>query len=193
MSELAIGDGVFTVDASGALALSPVYLMPHAIPSGQFHFKRIVTSSNHTVTMTPDHYMLVADVGSGSSMVHRRAVPAGQVKVGDRVWVMADGKGLSLTESTVTDIRDVFEEGLFAPFTLTGTVVVDDVLASVYTTMLGPESTMHAFCGWVRALWRTFPQILTLLHSVGISSPISMGIGHLAKAVLGASSTFIFW
>ena len=188
MSDLAIGDRVFTVDASGALAPSPVYLMPHAIPSGRFHFKRIVMSSNHTLTMTPDHYMLVADVGLGSHTVHRRAVPAGQVKVGDRVWVMADGKGLSLTESTVTDVRDIFEEGLFAPFTLTGTIVVDGVVASVYTTMFGPEWTMHAFCGWVRAVWKTFPQLFIFLHSVGLASPISMGIAHLTKAVLGVFS-----
>jgi hedgehog protein len=187
MRDLSIGDRVLTIGASGALEASDVYVMPHAMSLGMFHFKRFTTATNHSVTMTPDHYMLVGDFPEGG-WKERRAVPARNVKVGDRVWVMA-GVGSQLIETSICEVSDVFEEGIFAPFTLTGTIVADDVVASVYTDMMGSESVMHTFCGWVRWLWGVAPKLLSCLHSLGWDSPISMGIGHLARAGLRLSTT----
>lgn len=189
MSDLAIGDRVLTAGPSGALKASDVYVMPHAVSSGTFKFKRFVTATNHTVTMTPNHYMLVG--GSPEhGWEHRHAVPARNVKVGDRVWVMAE-MGSKLTETNIRDISDVFDEGIFAPFTLSGTIVADGIIASVYTDMIGSETAMHTFCGWGRWLWGVTPKLFSCLHSLGWASPISMGIGHLARAGLQLSTTLL--
>lgn len=189
MRDLAIGDQVLSVDASGKLKPSAVYLMPHAIPSGMFHFKRISTSCNYSLTITPDHYMLVADRRPLTGWKHRNAVPAANVRVGDRVWVSIAGEGLELKEAMVTEISDVFEEGLFAPFTLAGNIVSDNIVASVYVDMFGSESLMHSFCAWVRALWVAWPGLFVRLHSLGWLSPISMAVAHMFKAMIRITSS----
>ena len=189
MRDLSIGDRVLTIGASGALEASDVYVMPHAVSSGTFQFKRFTMATNHSVTMTPDHYMLVGGF-PGGSWEHRRAVPARYVKVGDRVWVM-DGVSSQLIETSIREVSDVFEEGIFAPLTLTGTILADGVVASVYSDMLGSESAMHTFCAWGRWLWGVVPKLFLCLHSLGWASPISMGIGHLARAGLRLSTTLL--
>lgn len=188
MSDIAIGDRVLAVGSSvGNVEASPIYVMPHALKSGLFHFKRIMTASNHSLTLTPDHYMLIADPGHAGQWSYRRAVVARQVKPGDGIWVYDDQRHV-LIETWIEDIKDVLEEGIFAPFTLTGNIIVNDVVASVYNDMLGSESNMHAFCAWGRHLWGYTPQLFTALHSRGWASPMSMGIGHMAKAVVRLTS-----
>lgn len=178
-----IGDRVLSVNSSGAVGPSSVYVMPHAVQSGVFHFKRLVMASNHSLTLTPDHYMLISDPAHPGQWEQHRAVTAGQVRPGDKVWIV-DDESHELKETQIVDVVDAFEEGIFAPLTLTGSIIVDKVVASVYSSMLGSESTMHAFCAWGRYLWGRIPQLFIGLHSLGWASPMAMGIGNAARAVL---------
>ena len=183
MDEIAIGDRVLTVDSSGVVVPSAIYIMPHAQKYGTFVFKRISTDSNHTLTVSPDHYVLMADLRQGGTWVHRRSVPAGRVRVGGMVWVL-DRKKNALKHTTVINISNVWDTGIYAPLTLTGTIVVDGIVASVYSTMLGSESMMHSICGFGRYLWLASPQLFKFLHSVGVAAPLSFSVGLVAKALL---------
>lgn len=183
MRDLAIGDNVMTVGRSyGTLEASPVYMMPHAISSGMFPFKHIRLATNHTITASPDHYMLLGDPRWADAWV-LRPVPAGAVKVGDRMFVFSK-ESKKILSTLVIQVDDVYGEGLFAPFTLTGTIISNDVVASVYVRKFGSEAAMHAFCSWVRALWTSSPNLFKSLHSIGWLSPIAMGVAHVVQAVL---------
>lgn len=95
-----------------------------------FHFKRIITASNYTVTMIPNHYMLVADPEHPGQWAHRRAVEARYISALDGVWILS-AEGKDVISTRILKVTDVYEEGIFAPLTLTGTIVSDDVVASV--------------------------------------------------------------
>ena len=74
-----------------------------------------------------------------------KSVPASAVNVGDKL-VVANGDGVT----EVRKIKRVTRRGAFAPFTKTGTIVVSDILASNYVTLMdeSPVSMQwmsHAF------------------------------------------------
>jgi hypothetical protein len=188
MADLAIGDEVMALDARGALAPSTVYAMPHAQTHGLFAFKRIATELDATVTVTPDHYLHVSDPRFPGSWAHRMAVPAGLVALGDVVWVhhpVAPG-GLKLAR--VVSVVNVVEQGVFAPFTLAGTIVADGVVASVYNSIMGSEAAMHSFCSLGRWLWRRAPVVLRRSRGWPMNSawaaPLAVAVGRACAAAL---------
>ena len=205
MSDLHIGDTVLTVDPlTGTITPSPIYVMPHANINGNYVYKEITITSplsniNTTTTRTrttttikasPDHYMLITPAAFNSdalnsdtpSWAHRKPIPAGKVQPGDRMWVLTEPSSYHI--STVIAVDTVLEQGQFAPLTLTGTIIVDDVVASVYSTMLGSEQTMHAFTAWGRWLWRLMPQFFVFMHKANLASPVAMRIGYVARSLL---------
>ena len=188
MADLAIGDEVMALDARGALAPSTVYAMPHAQTHGLFAFKRIATDLNATVTATPDHYLYVSDPRFPGSWARRRAVPASRVAPGDAVWVHHPAAAGGLKLARVVSVDDVVEQGVFAPFTLTGTIVADGVAASVYNSIMGSEAAMHSFCSLGRWLWRRAPGVLHRSRGWPMNSawaaPLAVAVGRACKAAL---------
>jgi hypothetical protein len=132
MRDLTVGDALLAVDAAGALVYSEPWVFGHFVTSGLFPFKRLFAASGANITASPDHYMLVGRGAGAGEWARRAAVPARDVRVGDVLWVTAGtGAGAKLEPSPVVGVADVMEEGIVNPLTLTGTVVVDGVAASV--------------------------------------------------------------
>jgi len=102
----------------------------------QIHTK----GSNLPLELSKDHMLFVQE-GSIS-----KSVPTSAIKVGDKLIVVANGGGVT----EVDKIGSVTCRGSFAPFTKTGTIVVNDVLASNYVSLMdkSPVSMQwmaHAF------------------------------------------------
>ncbi len=76
MTELEVGDRVRV----GPAEFSEVYLFTHKDPSAVATFVTIVTSANHTLSLTPGHYVYV----------NGKLKAAGVVEVGD---VLEDSNG----------------------------------------------------------------------------------------------------
>lgn len=125
MKDLKIGDHVLTsVTAEESYQL--VYSFGHRTTKIPGEYMQLLPSM---LEISPDHMVFLEGKG---------AVPATVIQVGDR---LADGM-------PVTDIRMVNRTGMYAPFTTSGTVVVNGVLASSYIAfhdspmlMIGPVST----------------------------------------------------
>jgi hypothetical protein len=67
-----------------------------------------------------------------------RSVKASSLQVGDRIM---KASGLSDQDTyKITSLRTVWRQGMYAPFTASGTVVVSGILASCYVGFDGPES-----------------------------------------------------
>lgn len=190
MLELQVGDEVRAVDSQGLVTASPIYVFPHAIQTGMYRFIKVTLASNQTITATPDHYFIVSQGGGGWS--HKKAVTARDVKVGDSMWIItshpAHGNERSLQLSQVTCVESVMAEGIYSPFTLTGTIIVNGVVASVYNDMLGNEYAMHAFCAWGRWLWRVAPGFFSYMHRKEWASPLALIVGRAAAGVLRLTS-----
>lgn len=120
MGDLAIGDLVLV----GNDHFEPVYSFGHYKPRDSGQFLRIQTA-NTTLTLSESHMVFLKG---------NMAVPASQLIVGG-ILLGATGEELK-----VSGIEVVMKEGLFAPFTPSGTIVVDGVLASSFVAFEESES-----------------------------------------------------
>ena len=59
--------------------------------------------------------------------------PTLQVTLGDRVFVAPAGGAGALVAAAVSSITTTVEAGLYSPWTLEGSIIVDDVAASTHT------------------------------------------------------------
>jgi hypothetical protein len=82
--------------------------------------------SKFSLELSKDH-MIFVKKGSMSE-----SVPASAIKVGDKLIVVANGGSVA----DVYKIGSVARRGAFAPFTKTGAIVVSDVLASNYVSLM---------------------------------------------------------
>ena len=188
--DLQIGERVLGVDSSGRIASSAVYLFPHQETTGMFPFKKISLSlPNRTITATKDHYIFVSNPLSPGVWDQRRAIAAGNVKPGDELWVVEEHKDKNFKLARIIAVEDVWAEGLIAPFTESGTVIVDGVLASSYTDLFGSEPRMHMFCAWVRKLWRVWPNFFHFMHAKGWASATALSVANSFAFLLNMAST----
>ncbi|KAK1863332.1 hypothetical protein I4F81_005890 [Pyropia yezoensis] len=140
MANLAIGDVVRVAAGTDAAAWSPVYFFSHKVPAGgaAHAYVTLTTASGAALTLTPGHYVMADGV----------ATAAGTVAVGQTLTT-ASGE-----RSAVTAVgRSVARGGLYNPHTLAGTVMVDGVLASTYTTAVHP-TVAAGLLAPLRAAWR---------------------------------------
>ncbi len=121
---------------SGRLALSStVYLFTHRELDGWYEFIRIATrDEEHVITLSAAHYVY-------ANGAHKRA---DAVRVGDILRTISGPR-------RVAEVTVVREQGLFAPHTLHGDIVVGGVVASTYTALIPPR-VAHALLSPVRAV-----------------------------------------
>ena len=120
IKDLIVGDLVLS-DEDGTY--SKFYSKGHYNDKKPMEFLRIYTeSSSKPLELTPGHLLFKAQDNA--------PVPAWSIKVGD-VLRMVDGP------SKVTFIREISRKGLFNPLTLSGSIVVDGVVASNHNEMPG--------------------------------------------------------
>jgi len=116
MKNLSIGDKVNT----GNGVFEPVYSFGHYSPSIKADMLQIKTDSKSTLRLSPNHILMTASNG---------AIPASQIKVGDQLL------SSSGNVENVRKIDNVIAHGMYAPFTPSGKVVVDGILASSYIAL----------------------------------------------------------
>lgn len=142
--DLNVGDEV-RVDAR---SFSPVFFFSHRDSDArQQLFVDIRFDSNHSLMLSHGHYTRLAD---GTLRA------AANVRVGDAMRVAprdACAAAAQLHVARVVSVQESVADGLFAPHTLAGDLVVNGVLVSSYTTAVAPVAA-HRLLAPLRALWR---------------------------------------
>lgn len=129
MKDLMVGDRVKTT-ADGNF--ESVYTFGHYQQNGSVKYLQIFAKSlAKPLEITADHLVYV----NGKDA----PVPAGSLVVGDAL--VLDTKHQS---ATITKIKQVTREGAYAPFTASGSIVVNNVVASSYLSF---ESGAHLTIG----------------------------------------------
>jgi len=137
MDELRAGERVLV---DGGTRFSTVYMSAHEDRRAgvQHEFVRVELSSGHALELSPDHlamaddaYVRAADVRVGMTMRVASGTSDSAGSAADDGTCAAAG-----CTSTVTATERVYREGLFAPVTLHGDIVVDGVVASSYTAVM---------------------------------------------------------
>jgi len=120
MDQLELGDKVLADND----VYEEVYSFGHHNKDMQGEYLQIATVSKRKLELTPDHMVFVEG---------DHAVPASAVEVGDKL--MVSGGQLDVVKS----IKTVVRKGAYAPFTASGTLMVNDVKSSSFVAFQGAE------------------------------------------------------
>jgi hypothetical protein len=121
MKDLKLGDEVLV---EGNI-FSKVYSFGHRHETMTSEYLRIISDqSSHPLEISPDHMVFL----SGG-----RAVPASTLRVGDQF----ETSSVTGQRQTLVSIETVVREGAYAPFTYSGTILVDGFKASSYVSFQG--------------------------------------------------------
>ena len=158
MRDLQVGDSVLSIDSDGKTTFSPVILFQDINENRVREFYAIHTESGHSISLTEEHliYKQIQNEheqiypgnvnGNGSEMImnnhdftkiaYFKSFPpvfASDVNEGDFVLVLDKKEGLKPVK--VKKVQKTVNKGFYAPLTLEGNILVDDVLASCYATV----------------------------------------------------------
>ncbi|XP_020609694.1 warthog protein 1-like [Orbicella faveolata] len=162
MSSMLVDDEVQVI-VNNEIRFEPVITFIHRQPEVMQEFLQITTEKNNILRIIEDHLLFVEKTGKAT------AIPARDVKVGDILYVRADH---GVEKDTVLNISKVYGKGVYAPVTLSGTILVNDVHTSCYFDVLSHEWS-HRAMGVVRAVHYVSPWILQWISGVGRKDGIS--------------------
>ena len=120
MRNVKLGDKVLVTGGK----YEPVYSFGHHSEHAEHRYLKLV-AHGIALEISKDHLVFVEG---------ERAIPASSVKIGDKL-LLADG-GLASVEAIKVSTR----HGAYAPFTASGTVVVNGVTASSFISLQGSEN-----------------------------------------------------
>lgn len=151
------GDRVLAADAHGNPMYTDFIMFIDQDSTTRRLFYVIETESGEKITLTAAHLLFVGqnDTDNTDEM---SAVFASQVQTGQTVFVF-DAERRRLEPACVKRIFTHEYEGSFAPVTVQGTVVVDQVLASCYAVIQD-----HDLAHWALAPVRFFYWVNSLLY-----------------------------
>lgn len=133
MTDLALGEMVKVNDAG---KFEPVYAFGHHSENAMGMYVSISLLGKHPepLVISPDHMVAVRLLDA--SRTHIQMIPASLVMVGDEIVLGAGGFGV------VGIISKANRRGAYAPFTKSGTIVVNGMVASNYVTLQRDSSEL---------------------------------------------------
>ena len=143
LNEVQIGDKIHV----GHNKFEPIYSFGHRDEKKVGDFLKISSSTPEALELSPDH-MIYTKLSNGF-------VPASHLKVGDTI---VDGMGQDLV---VKSIRATQALGVYAPFTPSGTIVVNNVLASSFVAFEGKVSLE---IGWMSVSYQWLAHTFEMPH-----------------------------
>ena len=171
MANLSVGQRVLAVHSDGSLRYSDVIAFIHRQPQLVTSFSVIETAAGHRLVATGDHLIFTAPDQSASTTDAAPPTFAAHLHPGnDRVYVTTPDSKL-LDVSMVTNVTVVTGQGVFAPLTSSGTIVVDGVAASCYALVsnhrlahiaMTPLRLAASVCSW----WNCYDDMLSPLDGV---------------------------
>ncbi|XP_067026821.1 uncharacterized protein [Acropora muricata] len=159
MESLLLGEEVQVITNKGVTS-KPVITFIHRQPDLFQEFLQITTLRYKKILkITEDHLIFVEKNGKEA------AIPARDVKIGDMVYVNVGGQE-TLEKDAVQGVSIVFEKGVYAPVTLSGTILVNDVYTSCYFDVLS-HVWFHRAMGAARAVYHLSPTMAEWISSIG--------------------------
>lgn len=120
MKDIKLGDRVLVRDGK----YEPVYSFGHFDPRATAEYMQLITQSTR-LSLSKEHIVFVEG---------DRGIPASSVKVGDKLELASGELGM------VREIKTIVGRGVYAPFTATGTVIVNGVKSSTFIAYQGSET-----------------------------------------------------
>ncbi|CAE7681139.1 wrt-1 [Symbiodinium sp. CCMP2456] len=175
LSEVRVGDRVLSVDQRGRICFDDVYFFGHASPTETATYHCICTASGRMLRVSSMHFV-ACPRSTTSSWKATTFEYAKDVCPGHCVWVEVRGE---LVAEVVTTVSCSLALGLFNPYTLTGTLIVDGVVASAHSDWLLDDFCPRRCVGWLPATYQALFLPGRLLYR---------GLGSMAADVLDVNN-----
>ncbi|WIA08328.1 hypothetical protein OEZ85_007770 [Tetradesmus obliquus] len=144
IAQLVVGDKVLAVDAStGTAVFDDVYLMPHRDAGTAAAYLNIratpvrAAGSSKVLTLSPMHHVPTA---CGATRQQQCLKHTREVAVGDLVWLL---QGQQAVLARVDEVTASTEQGMYSPWTLSGSIVVEGFAASTHTAWPGEAQLLQ--------------------------------------------------
>lgn len=149
LDELRIGEEIASLNSQGDIVFSEVISFMDRQPSEKRQFIQLTTATGKVLTLTPSHLLPV----EGKSIIF-----AARVEIGDKILVRDSDEAENMVDDAlrydrIIESKLVLEEGVFAPLTNEGTVVIDDVVASCYAIIESQTIAHYSFLPY--RLWKS--------------------------------------
>lgn len=156
MSEVKIGDRIKTLDRRGNPIYSEVIAFLHRQEVAIADYLSIVTDNGRTLRVSKKH--LVFKIDNETNKIHE--VFASDLKVGDTLQTARE----TSETSRITMITMATQDGIYAPLTRYGTMIVDGVLVSCYAHW-DSHTIAHIIMSPLR-LWTDLTSFVTSLGTL---------------------------
>ncbi len=153
MDALEVGDRVLTAGDDGTVRFEDIFFFSHRDRHTTSVFLLVRTETGEQITLSPLHLIPVNINGCPMFTL----IPARELRPGDTVFIAQTKTHTpSLGIAKVSSITMVVREGLYCPHTSSGSVFVDNILSSCYTTVV-PARLAHALLRPVYWLYQWLP------------------------------------
>ncbi|UJR07516.1 hypothetical protein I4U23_011805 [Adineta vaga] len=170
IDSLRTGDQILAIDQFNVRP-SEMFIMLDKETSKIATFYTFLTASNHQISLTGLH--LIPIVSSNHKMNY---TAARDIKLGDQFYVFINDH---LESSPVVNITIELKQGYFAPLTMTGTILVNNIYASCYASV-----TNHELAQMFMSPFRWYYQLMKLIsRSEPFDNNQSNGIHWLIKFI----------
>ena len=127
MANVVVGDEVMGWDEKrNQTVFTKVIMFAHLVPDAvNVKYLKITLEDGNEITLSGNHLVMVGK--------QTKAILARNVKPGDILFNVNENQEIS--PKKVLAVEKVIEQGIFCPITLSGNVIVDNVLASCYASI----------------------------------------------------------
>jgi desert hedgehog protein len=178
MQELRAGDAVRSIDGSGQTFFDEVYFFGHADASTSAEFVELTLNGNLvSLQLSGKHFVPTCPKNRvPCDWSEHTNVYAEDVQVGDYLWAMR-GEQLDLQEVSATSISS--RDGLYNPYTLSGRVVVNGVLASAHSEWVLDKWIPASLTRYLPAVYQVvFLPGRCLYHLVGVTAADALDVNN---------------
>lgn len=148
MADLAVGDEVLCFNPKkNKVVFAKVFMFSHRVTDLGTNYLTLTCSNGMAITLTGQHLI----------KVNGEFKYAKHVEVGDQLVTFTDGQA---EEFEVIRIQQVYKKGLYSPYTMEGTIIVDGIGASCYCDIapgilgISHQSMAHSIHSPLRGLNR---------------------------------------
>ena len=142
LSEISVGDRVLTINSEGKVSYDDVMMFLHRDFHKNQAFMILRTESGKQITLTPNHLIKMAE--DAHTPINRlTSVYAGNVKANQYLYTVSAHN--TVHPDRVVAVSAVRMSGVVAPLTKSGTIVIDDVIASCYAVIKSEDIAHAAF------------------------------------------------